>query len=105
MTAVSDATAALAHRLRLAAQHGWGGDVCDAEADAYVATLQAGGWRHHEVPPVRSTAPANPAVAALRAREARQAIRDAAGNGPETGLGATENASHVQHGPHDGRTT
>lgn len=75
MTAEHDATAALAHRLRLAAHHAWAGAICDAEAATFIATLQALGWRWHQPAPVGRTVPANPAVAALRAAEARAAIR------------------------------
>lgn len=93
--AVTEATQALASRLRVAAGTPWTGDRCDHEAGAYIGELMRRGWTAPRgtadvVPSAHR--PANPAVAALRAEEARAAIRAKRGNAPDAPLPATDAA-------------
>jgi hypothetical protein len=97
--AAADATAALAHRLRIAASTPWDGDRCDTEAATFIAEMVTRGWTPpRPVPDWRSTrrTPADPTIAALAAARARQAIR---ANRAGTRPGATHSDPQPQPDP------
>lgn len=71
----ADATAALAHRLRMAAQTAWDGDRCDTEATLYVTELTNRGWTPPPTEPRHRPTPADPSKARQAAEQARAAIR------------------------------